>query len=237
MYSVTKRRNKEGEIVSEHRRYNFTDIRPGVSFRWDGSNTPDEGATWFTWNIVDAHRRRDLDPYGVSGTSFPGVHQKNLCTDEPHGAFNNLEGVWTGEMTDAAGAVSPARYAAGLALDGCGVMGVLDAGGMKTFLAVGYHPRFEKWVFYRLDDQPGTPHGYFVSDEASEGAAFLHAPGLSIRDEFTAYNEPESYAPGDSLRRVVWETFNPEHISLRIESRAARDAAWQTQAVYSLEKR
>lgn len=237
MYSVTKRRNSEGEVVSEHRRYNFTDVRPGVSFRWDGSNTSDQGATWFTWNVVDFLRRRDLDPFGAAGTPFPGVHQKNLCTDEPHGAFNDLEGVWTGEMTDAEGGAFPARYSAGLALDGCGVLGVLDAGGVKTFLAVGYMPRQQKWVFYRLDDRPGTPHGYFVSVDAGEGATFVHAPGLSIKDEFTAYNEPESYAPEGALRRVVWDAFTADELRLRVETRTAPGADWETEATYSLEKR
>ncbi|MEO1137700.1 MAG: hypothetical protein AAFW68_14040, partial [Pseudomonadota bacterium] len=39
MYSITQRPGADGELVTQHRRYNFTDVRPGTSFRWDGSNT------------------------------------------------------------------------------------------------------------------------------------------------------------------------------------------------------
>ncbi|WP_425411025.1 hypothetical protein [Hyphococcus sp.] len=234
MYSVSRRPDGEGGFDTQHRRYNFTDIRPGVSFRWDGSNTPDEGATWFTWYVVDFLRQRDLDPYGAAGSALPGVHEKTLCTQEPHGAFNALQGVWTGEATTADGDTGRARLAAGMALDGCGVIGALDANDVKTFFAIGYHPRFEKWVIFTLDDQPGTAHSYFVSDGAGEGATFVEAADLAIKDEFTTYNEPESYSPDAALRRIVWEAMTADDIAWRVETRESEGGAWRPETQYTL---
>lgn len=237
MYSVTKRRNQEGEIVSEHRRYNFTDIRPGVSFRWDGSNTPDRGATWFTWNVVDFLRLRDLDAYGPAGMPFPGVHGKNLCTEEPHGAFDGLTGVWEGEAVNGAGEAATAMFSAGLALDGCGLIGVIDAHNVKTLVAAGYHQRFEKWVIYQLDNQPGTAHRYFVSGDAGAGAEFVEAADLAIKDEFTAYNEQAHYEPEAPLSRLVWSVVTDEEVQFRIESRASSAAEWSADVRYYLRRR
>ncbi|WDI32237.1 hypothetical protein PUV54_03395 [Hyphococcus flavus] len=236
MYSIVRRPDGEGEFNIQHRRYNFTDIRPGVGFRWDGSNTADEGATWSTWYVVDFHALRALDPYGPAGTPFPGVHGQNLCTEEPHGAFNNLQGVWQGETADASGAVSPATFSAGLALDGCGVMGVMDANDIKTFVAVGYNATGGKWMFYTLDDQPGTTHEYYVSDEAGEGAVFRHAPDLAIKDEFTAYNLQAYFEAEGALRRIVWEKFTETEIRLKVETRSAPDTAWRLEKTYRLIK-
>ncbi len=236
MYSIVRRPLKDDSIDVQHRRYNFADIRPGVSFRWDGSNTKDEGVTWTTWSVVDAHRRRDLDPYTPAGSSFPGVHEKKLCTEQPHGAFDFLEGEWSGTVTDPDGNISDARYSAGLGLDGCGVLSSLEANGRKTFLAYGYNERHKKWVIFRLDDQPGSPHSYFVSDAAGEGAMFAQAPDLAISDEFTAYNLPEYFEPKASLQRVIWEKVTEREFTLRVETRANDGAEWRNVARYNLEK-
>ncbi len=236
VYSIVRQPQPDGSINIQHRRYNFSDIRPGVSFRWDGSNTADEGATWTTWNIVDAHRRRDLDPYKRAGASFPGVHERALCTEEPHGAFNFLEGVWSGTITDSEGNVSNVRYSAGLGLDGCGVLSSLEEENRTTFLAYGYSARHKKWIIYRLDDQPGTTHGYFISDTADEGAVFTHAPDLSIKDEFTAYNLPEYFDPEASQQRVIWERTDDRNITIRVEARDDASTPWSTVARYELVK-
>jgi len=234
MYSITRRPNAEGEIAVQHRRYNFADIRPGVSFRWDGSNTRDEGATWNTWYVVDFLRLREPDPYGSAGTPFPGVHEQVLCTEEPHGAFNGLQGVWNGTATDANGGETFARLSAGLGLDGCGVMASLAMGEKNAFLAVGYHERAEKWLTYYLDDEPGTTHAYYVSDSAGPGAVFQDAPALTIKDEFTPYTLDEYFEPADSTRRIVWETMNATELAFRVETRDSADGAWRTKTSYRL---
>lgn len=236
MYSVTRRPQEDGSFDIQHRRYNFTDIRPGISFRWDGSNTRDQGATWNTWYVVDFLRLRDLDPYGAAGTPFPGVHEQALCTEEPHGAFNTLQGAWNGTASDANGAESPVRLSAGLGLDGCGVMASLETGDMNAFLAVGYHERAEKWLTYYLDDAPGTTHAYYVSDSAGPGAVFRDAPALTIKDEFAPYNLAEYFEPEDSTRRIVWETMNGSELAFRIETRDSADSDWRPKTAYRLSR-
>ena len=234
MYSIARNYQPDGTVNIQHRRYNFTDIRFGESFRWDGSNTRDEGATWYTWYVVDFNRLRDPDPYGAAGTPFPGVHEQALCTEEPHGAFNGLQGVWNGTATDANGGQTPARLSAGLGLDGCGVLAALETGEKNAFLAVGYHERAEKWMTYYLDDQPGTTHAYYISDNAGAGAVFQDAPALTIKDEFAPYNLDEYFEPTDSTRRIVWETMNDTELAFRVETRDGASDEWRTKTSYRL---
>lgn len=237
MYSATRRPDGEGGFKQEHRRYNFADIRPGKSFRWDGSNTPDKGATWHTWYVVDAHRRSDLDPFGAAGTAFPGVHKEVLCADEPHGAYDNLQGVWQGSASDADGALSLARLSAGVLLDGCGVAAVLESDAGHTFMTFGYHPRLDYWVIYRLDDQPGTTHAYFVSKTAGEGAAFEESSVIKIKDEITPFVAEETFDTSTALRRTVWMTMNENEIAFTEETRGEPTEEWRVATEYRLQRR
>ena len=235
VYSVSPRRASDGTIINDHRRYNFTDIREGVSFRWDGSNTSDKGATWTTWSIVDALRQRDLDPYGAAGTSLPGVHNKLLCTSEPHGAANFLEGNWQGTVRDASGERS-ARLTAGLLLDGCGVAASLQTEEVRTFMTFGFADRFKNWVIFKLDDQPGTAHKYYVSKTMGTGATFVRSSALEIKDEFTPYYNPAHFEPEGALSRMVWTQLDKTTIAFRDEHRSAADTEWQVAREYKLSR-
>lgn len=237
MYSVSPRRQADGTVVNEHRRYNFADIRPGVSFRWDGSNTPDKGATWYTWTIVDAHWIRDLDPYSSAGASWPGQHQDLLCDGGPHGSFDSLEGFWQGTRSDASGNSDPVKFAAGRLLDGCGVAAVLQEPEKRTFMTFGYADRYESWVTYRLDDTPGTTHAYRVSPAGGEGAVFEEAAALPIVDEFTPYYLSDSFRPTNALRRTVWGSIEEGRIEFREEQRARETDDWQMLYSYELRRR
>lgn len=234
MYSASTRPTPDGTFTSEHRRYNFTDIRPGKSFRWDGSNSADKGATWRTWYVVDFLRDRDLDGYGAAGTSFPGVHKQVLCTDEPHGAYDILQGVWEGAANDADGAVSIARFSAGVLLDGCGVAAVLENEGVRTFMTFARHPRLDYWVSYRLDDQPGTAHAYFVSNVAGEGSVFEETAAATIKEDQTPFIVEQEFDVGAALRRTVWVSLSDEEIRFRDELRESVDVEWQLVAEYLL---
>ncbi|MAW80147.1 MAG: hypothetical protein CMI63_07905 [Parvularcula sp.] len=236
MYSAARRPKPDGSFADEHRRYNFTDIRPGVSFRWDGSNSGDKGATWFTWYVVDFLRQRDLDPFGAAGTDFPGVHDKALCTEEPHGAMNALRGEWEGVRVDAGGKESPARLSAGLVLDGCGVLAALETDDRREILAVGYDERFSSWAIFRLDDRPGTTHAYYISEEAGEGAAFAEAPMLAIKDEVSPYREAASFSSASAERRLIFSSLSNDGLVLRDEARQP-GSGWTLIAEYRLTRR
>ena len=237
MYSATRRQLPDGSFEPQHRRYNFADIRPGVGFRWDGSNTSDEGVTWLTWYVVDAHRRSDLDPFGEAGTAFPGVHDEVLCDVEPHGAYDQMQGVWQGSANKVDGAVSAARFSAGKLLDGCGVGAVLENDSIRIFMTFARHPRLDYWVSYRLDDQPGTPHAYYVSKSAGEGAVFEESVSAKIKDEKTPFIVEEEFDVSDALRRTVWVGFADDELRFREESRESVDAEWQLEAEYLLSRR
>lgn len=237
MYSAVERPDSDGNTLSEHRRYNFADIRPGVGFRWDGSNSPDVGATWFTWNVVDAHFRRDLDPYGPAGSSFPGVHGKALCSAEPHGAFDRLEGVWEGDARTADGSSAPATFAAGVLLDGCGVAGVLAANGVKTFVTLGYNDRYEHWLSFSLDDRKNTLHSYMSASEAGDSTTFIEAPRLAIVDELTPFIGAGYLDSSDATARRTWTRVSDDELEIRDEIRSAADAAWTTALTYRLSRK
>lgn len=237
MYSQTYRALPDGAFADEHRRYNFADIRPGVSFRWDGSNSADGGALWRTWAVVDAHRKRDLDPFGPLGELLPGVHEEKLCTDEPHGAFDGMEGTWSGEATDAGGGKSPARLSAGRMLDGCGLAIVVEEANRKTFLALGFHDRFERWAAYALSDEPGAPHTYFVAASAGEGAVFAEAPALAIRNERDAYLSTEAFETAGALKRFTVEKIGASQIIVHTETRSEPDGEWRAARTLRLERK
>ncbi|MDJ0709589.1 MAG: hypothetical protein QNJ14_04325 [Woeseiaceae bacterium] len=237
MYSAVRRPNPDGEPTTEHRRYNFSDIRAGTGFRWDGSNTADLGATWYTWYVVDAYRKRDLDAFRPAGSAFPNVHEQSLCASEPHGAYDGLQGRWHGTATVSDGKTVGASFDAGLVLDGCGIAGVLSTDGARTFLAMGYFERATSWVTYRLSDVPGAPHAYFVSRDAGSGATFTEAQGLTIKDEFALFAIPENFSTEGALRRTVWTEISKDRIVLRDDSRADAASPWETIRVYDLARR
>ena len=236
MYSIVRRLDKDGELKTEHRRYNFSDIRPGIGFRWDGSNTADLGATWNTWYVVDAYRIRDLDPFRPAGTAFPGVHSDVLCDAEPHGAFDGLQGVWSGTVTDAAGQESQAEFAAGVVVDGCGVAGVLDADSVKTFVTFGYVDRYEHWYSYSLDNRKGTGHMYMVAAQADDTTTFTEAPELAIRDELTLFSGPEFLGTSEGLARRSWNMADDDTLVIREERRRSADDAWTLERTYRLQR-
>ncbi len=237
MYSTVRRPNADGDIKTEHRRYNFSDIRPGTGFRWDGSNTADLGATWYTWYVVDAYRLRDLDPFRPAGSAFPGVHGESLCETEPHGAFDALQGVWTGTVVDAAGDESHATFAAGVLIDGCGVAGVLDAESVKSFITFGYMDRYEHWLSYSLDSRKAARHQYMIAAHGGEVTTFTEAPDLTIKDEFAPFAGPEFLETSAALARRTWEMRGDDKLVIRDERRASADDPWMLELTYRLERR
>lgn len=237
VYSVTSQRLPDGSLRAEHRRYNFSDIRPGESFRWDGSNTSDFGVTWRTWTISEMHRLRDLDAFGEAGTAFPDVRNEHLCPEEPHGSLDLLEGVWEGTLTDQSGARQRSKLTAGKMLDGCAIAAVLEDQGRRTFMTFAYADIFGYWFNYRLDDQPGSAHTYYLSKAVGSGATFDHAPELAISDEFTQYVSKDILSELTPMSRSVYETISDNRLIWREESRQAPGRDWQTMRRYDLRRR
>jgi hypothetical protein len=125
---------------------------------------------------------------------------------------------------------------AGLALDGCGVIAALETEDKREFLAAGFLERVSKWVIFRLDDQPGTAHAYYVSESAGEGASFGEAAKLAIVDEFTPYQREENFDTSAAARRLVFETLSETSLVLLEETRSGGDDAWRTSARYELQR-
>lgn len=236
MYSVSRQPQPDGEFKFYKRRYNFADIRDGA-FRWDGSNTFDEGASWQTWNVVDAKRIRPLDPYEPAGTAFPGVIGEALCKDEPHGAFDVAQGNWEGKATDEHGAQAQVTMSVGKVLDGCGVISILNHHqGRSVFAVTGYAPRLEKWISYVLDDQPDTNHSYLWADGEPEKWVFQDAPSLDIEDEYTPILSDSTFDPDASRRRTVWNRMGDSELAFTLQTRANAQATWTTTMTYALKR-
>jgi hypothetical protein len=233
MYSVDTRKRDDGG--RNHRRYNFSDIADG-RFRWDGSNTSDVGKSWTTWQVVEFDRTAPIPPLGTAGTALPFVDKELLCQSEPHGAFDGLEGVWEGVVATPTGSTS-ARFSAGRLLDGCAIAGVFAREGHREFAAWSYSPAFGVWTQLRLDDRPGTTHRYFVSESAGQGAEFVEAPDLAIRDDMTAFLDPANFDTTTGLRRTVFRKYAGARLVIAEETRDAPGDAWRELAVYSLTRR
>ena len=233
VFSTQRRSAPDGTSRLEHRRYNFSDIRPGVSFRWDGSNTTDFGKTWNTWAISEMHRMSDVPPFEAAGTALPDVVNELLCPDEPHGAFDFMQGAWAGEMV-----VGDSRQSvtltAGKALDGCSVVATLESGGTSTLMTFAYSDFFKHWFIFQLDDKPGTRHTYFISPHAGVGSQFEEARNLRIEDEFTEFVTPEKLASPNALTRIVWEKIENDELTWREEIRKFLTADWQEGVSYKL---
>lgn len=235
VYSTQMRSGDDGTLHLEHRRYNFSDIRPGMSFRWDGSNTADFGKTWNTWAISEMHRVGDVPAFDPAGTPLPDVVNELLCQTEPHGAFEFLQGVWTGQKQS--GDVSTtATLTAGKALDGCSVVSVLEVEDTRTLMTFAYSDFFERWFSLQLDDRPGTGHTYLVSNDVAVGSTFEEARNLIIEDEFTRFVTEEKLDALDSKRRLVWESIGPNELGWREETRPASQSAWQLETRYRFRK-
>ena len=114
---------------------------------------------------------------------------------------------------------------------------MLESEGARVFAALGYAPRYEHWVMYRLDDRPGTGHAYFVSPDAGEGAAFEEAQALTIKNEFDLYRTSDAFETNGALSRLVWESFSEDELVLRAERREGPEADWALEAEYSLARR
>ena len=66
---------------------------------------------------------------------YPDVRNELLCTTEPHGAFDSLQGRWTGER-EFDGRTQVATLHAGIALDGCSMLTLLQSGGISTLTTI-----------------------------------------------------------------------------------------------------
>jgi hypothetical protein len=233
MYSAIRRPQEDGSYQYGHRQYNFADIRDGA-FRWDGSNSYDEGKTWMTWNVVDAGRIRPLDEFGAAGTAWPGYIGGQLCRDEPHGAYDFIEGAWSGTRRKADGSSEPVTLHAGRLLDGCALAMVVNIeGGLSIFSTLSYEPRSGNWVMYTLDNRPGVGHVYFWSPVSGSGATFHHAPALSIDNDRELYVVDENFDADAAQTRLVWQKVESDEIVIENQRRKEQDRSWSTVSTYS----
>jgi len=236
LYSIVQRPQPDGELRTEHRRYEFSDIQPEKSFRWQGSNTADEGATWYTWYQVDAHYLGPLEALSDANDALPGVHEKQLCKDAPQRRLAVLAGSWSNALDEKQRDSAPARFAAGDILDGCGTLAVLDVGDRKLLMTFGYLPVFERHVMMQLDNRPGSPHRYFVATPAEGNLIFEHAPELAIVDEFTPYVTNESFDTRSALERIVVNTADANRLLIEEQHRQTVSDDWISKQRYRLQR-
>ena len=232
LYSVVQRPQANDELETEHRRYEFSDIQPKKSFRWQGANTADEGATWYTWYQVDAHYLRPLDALARADAALPGMHRKQLCTDTPQRRLDGLAGSWSNELDDARGDAAAVRFTAGEILDGCGTLAVLDIEDRKRLMTFGYLSRFDRLVMMQLDNRPGSPHSYFVAPPSEGKLVFEHAPELAIADEFTPYVTNRAFDTGSALTRLVVDFSSPNRLLIQEQRRPSVSDEWTSEWRY-----
>lgn len=236
MFSAIRRPLEDGSYQYGHRQYNFSDISDGA-FRWDGSNSYDEGKTWMPWNVVDAARIRPLDGFGTAGTVWPDYRGGNLCTGEPHGAYDFMEGNWVGTVQKTNGASQSVTMDAGRLLDGCAIaIAVNIDDGRQIFLTLSFEPRSKNWIMFMLDNRPGIGHVYFWSPDAGAGATFHLGPALSIENDLELYVLDENFDADAAQTRLVWQKAGPDGIVIEKQERSAEDRQWRTTSIYTFNR-
>jgi len=233
LFSVAGRPNEDGS--DNHRRYVFSDIHD-QTFRWDGSNSSDRGATWLTWNVVPFTRLADFPDLEVDGPNLPTYAQGQLCTDAPHRNLDVLVGTWEGTVT-VDGSTQPARAAAGRMLDGCAVGLVLrhPENRFRELRFIGYSDLFGHWVQLRIDNQPGTRHDYSITAEA-DPRSFVEAPHLSIANRYDRYLSVANFNSEAGLTRTSIEDLSTDHLVLVEEVRTNPESAWTEVRRYDLQR-
>lgn len=201
------------------RRYQFSDIAQD-RFRWDGANTTDHGDSWTTWMVVDFDRTGP-QPDLPATTAFPGQDDDLLCTDEPHGALDGLEGNWSGRALSPGGASEPARLTGTRMLDGCGMLVVFERpeSGYRSFTFWSYSPIFQRWFALYLNNQPGEGHRYYAGGAAEAGAWFGALPGAAISDETTPFIRNAGGDTSGAPARISWTTLEDDLVVFRVEVR------------------
>ncbi len=231
LYSRRGRPNDDGHVGL--RRYVFSDIHD-ESFRWDGSNSDDEGATWLTWYVVPFTRLGATADLTSAGADTPNYNAGLLCSDAPHRNMDGLVGTWTGAVTDARG-TSPATLTAGRMLDGCATMAVLYHAdtGFRALHTYSYSDVLAHWVEFRLDNQPGTRHSYRVTSDA-QPTSFEDAEQLVLQNETERYLSRERFTTEAALTRTLFETMTDSDLVIVDQVRASVDAEWTDERRYVL---
>lgn len=234
LYSIRPRPNADGSLGL--RRYVFSDIHD-ETFRWDGSNSDDDGATWLTWNVVPFTRLDEPLDLTTAEYDWPNYQFGQLCTEEPHRQLDGLRGAWDGTVTTVDGRTSPATFTAGRLLDGCAVGTVIfePASGYRLLSMFSYTEALSHWVEFRLDNQPGTRHSYRING-AADARDFTDAPLLTIASRTEQYFASERFDASAGLSRTVIETLTESELVLLDQLRSAPDAEWETMKRYAFSR-
>lgn len=233
LYSRRGRPNEDGTVGL--RRYVFSDIHDDT-FRWDGSNSDDEGATWLTWYVVPFTRLGATADLTSLGADTPNYNGGQLCTGEPHRNMDGIVGTWAGTVT-ATGETSAATLTAGRMLDGCATMAVVfhSDTGFRALHTYSYSDALAHWVEFRLDNQPGTRHSYRVTPDA-EPMAFEDAEQLVLQNETERYLSQERFTTEAALTRTVFETMTEDELVIAEQVRENVEADWVDERRYELSR-
>ncbi len=231
LFSRRGRPNEDGTVGL--RRYVFSDLHE-QTFRWDGSNSDDEGATWSTWNVVPFTRIDAIADLTSVGPNLPTYTHGQLCTDAPHRNLDGLVGSWTGSVTDANG-TSPATLTAGRFLDGCALMAVTyhTDTGYRALRGYSFTDALGHWVEFLLDNQPGTRHSYRISADA-DPRSFEDASLLQIENRYDRYLSSERFVTDTALSRTIFEAMSDDNLIIVDQSRDSVDADWVDERRYDL---
>lgn len=214
------------------RRYTFSDIAP-ERFRWDMGVTSDEGATWATPLVMHFNRTREIAELWTPGESWFGQGTGASCTGEPHGAFDDMAGHWSGTITPSGGEPAAISWAGAPMLDGCAIGGFLTTPAGEEFVAWSYSPRLERWVEFSLSDAPDAGHEYLTASAGGEGAVFSPDPSLLIESRTEPYY---GLGTGPALRRSRWTRFDADELVVEIDTRASAQDEWVPAAVMRMGK-
>jgi hypothetical protein len=233
LFGVAGYPNEDGS--DNHQRYVFSDIHDNT-FRWDGSQSSDRGATWATGTVLPFARVADYPDLVTPGPDLPTYGEGLLCTDAPHHNLDGFVGVWQGTVTTPAGR-EPARLAGGRMLDGCAVGLAFHhpQSGFRQLAFFSYADLFGIWVELRIDNQPGTRHEYRITDEPNP-TTFDQAPGLVIANRYDRFLATSTFSTDTGLARTRIEDLSEDHLVLVEDRRSSPDAAWHEERRYDLRR-
>lgn len=136
-------RNAEGQTVIS--RFSFNDVSP-KTMRWDDAYSSDGGKTWSN-NWIMEWTRRAAEAVWPLPSPAPTFVDGTLCDQEPFRVHEVLAGDWSGKASEGPGesAAQPASLEMRQVLDGCAVLGFLQAGDAEWFLMTTFDTRRELW--------------------------------------------------------------------------------------------
>ncbi len=222
-----ERQGQDGETITD--RYIFSDLIPGF-YRWEGSQSTDNGATWNRPGYVMEGIRRADDAEQIDTAWLHGDPITDRCEGEQRRELDFMQGQWEGRtrFRDAGGAWSEhdCRIESRAILANCARMNLYEHDlpdedePYGAFTVLAYDADREAWV------------SYFINNDGPSAGVMHRYEGNMQENEFSMSRELDS----GGIERFRWHDIQPD--SYRWERARSTDGgeSWAVDVTTELER-